>query len=156
MIFFLAPWTTQFIIMAQGSWKLAEETNRLEDAYGLWSLIRDAENVWRSVACLLIGSLGESVSELDCGGCGHATAKRWLRTELILGILGGQTNLNYKVRTQRLTLAYGSYLGSWEKRLQEIIGSHLGDRVLRLEEDGASKFRDLSLYEQSQWERLRV
>jgi len=55
--------------------ELAKEMRRLGEVRGIKFFLRDAGNVERSDACLLIGSRsGDSVG-LDCGGCGFSTCK---------------------------------------------------------------------------------
>ncbi len=54
--------------------ELADEMRKMGRARGLNFFLRDAANVEKSDACLVIGLRGESVG-LDCGGCGHITCQ---------------------------------------------------------------------------------
>lgn len=51
---------------------LAAEMRKIGEARGLKFFHRDATNVEKSDACLIIGCKAESVG-LDCGGCGYST-----------------------------------------------------------------------------------
>lgn len=55
--------------------ELAKEMRRLGEVRGIKFFLRDAGNVERSDACLLIGSKSGDNVGLDCGGCGFATCK---------------------------------------------------------------------------------
>ena len=55
--------------------ELADEMRKMGRARGLNFFLRDAANVEKSDACLVIGLRGESVG-LDCGGCGHITCQK--------------------------------------------------------------------------------
>ncbi len=61
--------------------KLAGEMRRLGEATGMKIFPRDAGNMDRSDACVLIGCKGEDVIGLDCGGCGFATCKEMLEAQ---------------------------------------------------------------------------
>ncbi|MDD1737916.1 MAG: DUF2148 domain-containing protein [Methanothrix sp.] len=50
--------------------ELAGEMRKMGQERGLKFFLRDAANMEKSDACLIIGCKGESVG-LDCGGCGH-------------------------------------------------------------------------------------
>ena len=60
---------------------LAKEMRRLGEARTFKSLLRDASNMEQSDACVLIGSEGNSIAGLDCGGCGYATCKEMLEAQ---------------------------------------------------------------------------
>lgn len=61
--------------------RLAGEMRRLGDLMGLKILLRDAGNMDKSDACVLIGCKGTDILGLDCGGCGFATCKEMLSTQ---------------------------------------------------------------------------
>lgn len=61
--------------------KLAGEMRRLGEAVGIKIFPRDAGNMDRSDACVLIGCRGGDVMGLDCGGCGYATCKEMLEAQ---------------------------------------------------------------------------
>jgi len=52
---------------------LAAEMRKIGEAQGLKFFLRDAANLEKSDACLLIGSRAADSVGLDCGGCGHST-----------------------------------------------------------------------------------
>lgn len=60
---------------------LAREMRRLGEARTFKFLLRDASNMEQSDACVLIGSQGNSIAGLDCGGCGYATCEEMLETQ---------------------------------------------------------------------------
>jgi uncharacterized ferredoxin-like protein len=60
---------------------LAKEMDRLGEARAFKSLLRDAGNMEQSDACVLIGSKGNSIAGLDCGGCGYATCQEMLEAQ---------------------------------------------------------------------------
>jgi uncharacterized ferredoxin-like protein len=55
--------------------ELAKEMRRLGEARGLKFFLRDAGNIEKSEACLLIGSKSADNVGLNCRGCGFATCK---------------------------------------------------------------------------------
>ena len=61
--------------------RLTEEMRRLYDVTGLKILQRDAGNMDKSDACVLIGCIGTDILGLDCGGCGYATCKEMLSAQ---------------------------------------------------------------------------
>ncbi len=61
--------------------RLSGEMRRLGEALGLKFFLRDAGNIERSDACVLIGCTGEDVASLDCGGCGFSTCKEMLSAQ---------------------------------------------------------------------------
>jgi uncharacterized ferredoxin-like protein len=60
---------------------LASEMRRLGEVRGLKVLLRDASNMEQSDACVLVGSQGDSVAGLDCGGCGYSTCQKMLEAQ---------------------------------------------------------------------------
>jgi uncharacterized ferredoxin-like protein len=60
---------------------LAREMRRLGEARTFKFLLRDASNMEQSDACVLIGSQGNSIAGLDCGGCGYATCEEMLEAQ---------------------------------------------------------------------------
>ncbi len=54
---------------------LSKELRRLGEARSIKFFLRDAGNLERSDACLLLGSKAADSVGLDCGGCGYATCK---------------------------------------------------------------------------------
>ncbi len=64
---------------------LASEMRRLGEALGLTVLLRDASNMEQSDACVLIGSQGDIVAGLDCGGCGYSTCQKMLEAQKSIG-----------------------------------------------------------------------
>jgi uncharacterized ferredoxin-like protein len=53
--------------------ELSGEMRRLGEARGIKFFLRDAGNLEKSDACLLIGCRAADSAGLDCGGCGYAT-----------------------------------------------------------------------------------
>jgi uncharacterized ferredoxin-like protein len=60
---------------------LTKEMRRIGEAHNLKFFSRDAENMEQSDACVLVGSEGESVVGLDCGGCGYLTCQKMLEAQ---------------------------------------------------------------------------
>lgn len=60
---------------------LAEEMRRLGEITGMKIFPRDAGNMERSDACVVIGCKGADVAGIDCGGCGFATCKEMLAAQ---------------------------------------------------------------------------
>ena len=58
--------------------KLARELRRLGEARGIKFYLRDAGNLEKSDACVLISCKSLDHAGLDCGGCGFATCKDML------------------------------------------------------------------------------
>jgi uncharacterized ferredoxin-like protein len=56
--------------------ELSKELRRLGEARGIKFFLRDAGNLEKSEACLLLGSKAADSVGLDCGGCGYATCKK--------------------------------------------------------------------------------
>jgi len=61
--------------------QLSQELRRLGEARGIKFFLRDAGNLERSEACLLLGSKAADIVGLDCGGCGYATCKEMLEAQ---------------------------------------------------------------------------
>ncbi len=57
---------------------LADEMRRYGEENGIGFFLRDSENIAQSDACVIIGSQGESIVGINCGGCGHATCSEML------------------------------------------------------------------------------
>ncbi|OPY54325.1 MAG: hypothetical protein A4E49_01144 [Methanosaeta sp. PtaU1.Bin112] len=55
--------------------ELSRELRRLGEAQGIKFFLRDAGNLEKSEACLLLGCRATDSVGLDCGGCGFATCK---------------------------------------------------------------------------------
>jgi len=55
--------------------ELSKELRRLGEARGIKFFLRDAGNLEKSDACVLVGSKAADSVGLDCGGCGYATCK---------------------------------------------------------------------------------
>ncbi|OPY52629.1 MAG: hypothetical protein A4E48_01035 [Methanosaeta sp. PtaU1.Bin060] len=55
--------------------RLAGEMRRLGDALGMKFLLRDAGNLEKSDACVLIGCEKAAFAGLNCDGCGYETCK---------------------------------------------------------------------------------
>ncbi|MFA6371862.1 MAG: DUF2148 domain-containing protein [Methanothrix sp.] len=55
--------------------ELSKEMRRLGEARGIKFFLRDAGNLEKSDACLLLGCKAADSAGLDCGGCGYATCK---------------------------------------------------------------------------------
>ena len=64
---------------------LAEEMRHIGEARGQKFILRDSGNMEQSDACVLIGSQGESVAGLDCGGCGYNTCQEMQEEQKGLG-----------------------------------------------------------------------
>jgi uncharacterized ferredoxin-like protein len=60
---------------------LAGEMRKMGQERGLKFFLRDAANMEKSDACLIIGCKGESVG-LDCGGCGHCTCQEMRKAQM--------------------------------------------------------------------------
>jgi uncharacterized ferredoxin-like protein len=60
---------------------LAGEMRRLGEAMSFRALLRDAGNMDRSDACMLIGCKGADITGLNCGGCGFASCKEMLEAQ---------------------------------------------------------------------------
>ena len=60
---------------------LAEAMRKLGKQYNAAFIIRDAENVASSDACLLVGSIYNDAVGLDCGACGYATCAEMLAAQ---------------------------------------------------------------------------
>lgn len=61
--------------------ELSREMRRLGETRGIKFYLRDAGNLEKSDACLLLGSKAKDSVGLDCGGCGHATCKDMLEAQ---------------------------------------------------------------------------
>ena len=61
--------------------ELAGELRRLGEAGGIRIFLRDAGNLEKSDACVLLGSKASEIVGLDCGGCGFATCKEMLEAQ---------------------------------------------------------------------------
>jgi uncharacterized ferredoxin-like protein len=57
---------------------LADEMRRYGEQNGIGFFIRDSANIAQSDACVIIGSQGESVVGINCGGCGYAKCSEML------------------------------------------------------------------------------
>ncbi len=60
---------------------LSRELRRLGEARGIKFFLRDAGNLEKSEACLLIGSKATDSVGLDCAGCGYATCNDMLEAQ---------------------------------------------------------------------------
>lgn len=88
---------------------LAEEMRLIGEARGLKFILRDAGNMEQSDACVLIGSQGESVVGLDCGGCGYPKCQEMLEAQK--GFTSQKTPFhgpNCVIRMADLGIALGS------------------------------------------------
>jgi len=61
--------------------ELGGELRRLGEAGGIRIFLRDAGNLEKSDACVLLGSKASGSLGLDCGGCGFATCKEMLEAQ---------------------------------------------------------------------------
>jgi uncharacterized ferredoxin-like protein len=61
--------------------KLAGEMRHLGEITGMKIFPRDAGNIDKSDACVVIGCRGADVAGIDCGGCGFATCKEMLAAQ---------------------------------------------------------------------------
>lgn len=61
--------------------ELAGELRRLGEAGGIRIFLRDAGNLEKSDACVLLGSKASEIVGLDCGGCGFATCQEMLEAQ---------------------------------------------------------------------------
>jgi uncharacterized ferredoxin-like protein len=61
--------------------KLARELRRLGEARGIKFYLRDAGNLEKSDACVLISCKALDHAGLDCGGCGFATCRDMLEAQ---------------------------------------------------------------------------
>ncbi|RLG58848.1 hypothetical protein DRN86_05130 [Candidatus Geothermarchaeota archaeon] len=57
--------------------KIADEMERLSERWKFFK--RDAENIRKSIALVLIGSLSSGPYKLDCGACGYASCNEFER-----------------------------------------------------------------------------
>jgi uncharacterized ferredoxin-like protein len=53
--------------------KLAARLEKLGKEMDLGFFLRDAKNIGAADACVLVGSRGDTVAGINCGGCGYAT-----------------------------------------------------------------------------------
>ncbi len=53
--------------------KLATRLSKLGKELGIGFFLRDAKNLAAAAACVIIGSRGDMVAGINCGGCGFAT-----------------------------------------------------------------------------------
>jgi len=53
--------------------KLATRLEKLGEEKNIGFFVRDARNIAASDACVLIGSRGDEIAGINCGGCGFAT-----------------------------------------------------------------------------------
>ena len=67
------------VIAGEDLKKLAVEMRRQGEARNIKFFLRDADNLAKSDACVLIGSQKEGAVGLDCGGCGFETCKEMLK-----------------------------------------------------------------------------
>jgi len=65
--------------------KIAAEMERMADGRNIEGFRRDADNVKRSGALLLVGVNGRKSFNLSCGACGHPTCKEFDAASEILG-----------------------------------------------------------------------
>lgn len=61
--------------------RLAAETHRLSEVLGMKFFARDAGNLEKSDACVIIGCRSEAIVGLDCGGCGFESCKEMLEAQ---------------------------------------------------------------------------
>ena len=61
--------------------KLARELRRLGESRGIKFYLRDAGNLEKSDACVLISCKSLDHAGLDCGGCGFATCRNMLEAQ---------------------------------------------------------------------------
>lgn len=55
--------------------KLAARLEKLGEEKNIGFFIRDAKNIAAADACVLVGSRGDEVAGINCGGCGFATCE---------------------------------------------------------------------------------
>jgi len=53
--------------------KLAARLEKLGKDLNIGFFLRDAKNIAAADACVLVGSRGDTVAGINCGGCGYAT-----------------------------------------------------------------------------------
>ena len=63
------------VVIGEELVELSRELRRLGEARGIKFFLRDAGNLEKSEACLLLGCKAADSAGLDCGGCGYANCK---------------------------------------------------------------------------------
>ena len=69
------------VIAGEELQKLARELRRLGEARGIKFYLRDAGNLEKSDACVLISCKALDHAGMDCGGCGFATCRDMLEAQ---------------------------------------------------------------------------
>ena len=63
------------VVIGEELVELSRELRRLGEVRGIKFFLRDAGNLEKSEACLLLGCKAADSAGLDCGGCGYANCK---------------------------------------------------------------------------------
>ena len=66
--------------------KIAAEMDKMGDKRKIDGFRRDADNVKRSAALLLVGVNGRKNFGMSCGACGHSTCKEFKRAAAVRGV----------------------------------------------------------------------
>jgi uncharacterized ferredoxin-like protein len=89
--------------------RLATRLSELGEEHGIGFFLRDAKNIAASDACVLIGARGDTVTGINCGGCGYATcaemAEECKRKKKMTTFFAGP---NCAIRMADLGIALGS------------------------------------------------
>lgn len=91
--------------------ELSREMRRLGEARGVKFFLRDAGNLEKSDACLLIGCRAADSVGLDCGGCGYATCNEMRQAQELFLALKPKTPFhgpNCAIKMADLGIALGS------------------------------------------------
>lgn len=91
--------------------KLARELRRLGEARGIKFYLRDAGNLEKSDACVLISCKSLDYAGLDCGGCGFATCRDMLEAQKQFSESGSEKPFhgpNCVIKMADLGIALGS------------------------------------------------
>lgn len=91
--------------------ELSKEMSRLGESRGIKFFLRDAANVEKSDACLLIGCRAENIVGLDCGGCGYSSCKEMLCAQKDFSVKEPQKSFhgpNCIIKMADLGIALGS------------------------------------------------
>ena len=91
--------------------KLSRELRRLGEARGIKFYLRDAGNLEKSDACVLISCKSLDHAGLDCGGCGFATCRDMLEAQKQVSESGSENPFhgpNCVIKMADLGIALGS------------------------------------------------
>jgi uncharacterized ferredoxin-like protein len=88
--------------------KLAARLEKLGAEKNIGFFIRDAKNIAASDACVVIGSRGDTVAGVNCGGCGYATCDEFVKARKKKRVSTPYDGPNCVIRMADLGIALGS------------------------------------------------